>query len=339
MADALTPLEKRTMKAVGSNNPFMTPTPPPQSKKAKKADPIAEKVLEEAETISFEDEIPDRSEELEGILAEEDSHFQIPKPPESKTPLPDAINPIVETQSYDGFKSFRAEWEGKDLFVGFPCYKTTNPATAWVLLAMALDLGREKIRFDMELGDAMIYHARNRLARKFLQTEANWFLMLDDDMIPAIGRPGFLRSMCGLPDSVQDSALQRHVIHRLIGAGKTLIGGAYFGRRKGARLMTDLVQYENDVKIHADKVLKCKWVGTGCMLIHRKVFEDIQKHYPELKPKDPEEPFDFFRPIGNGVGEDVSFCYRASKAGHDPHIDLGLPIYHVGYHCYGSGTI
>jgi len=56
-------------------------------------------------------------------------------------------------------ESCSAEWLGRDLFVGFPCYKQTNPVTAWCLLAMALDIGKDKIRFDMEIGDAMIYHA------------------------------------------------------------------------------------------------------------------------------------------------------------------------------------
>jgi hypothetical protein len=255
-----------------------------------------------------------------------------PKEPEKK-------NPVIASRAHEGYPVYRTEWEGRDVFVGFPCYKTTNPATAWSLVALALDFGRDKIRFDMEIGDAMIYHARNRLAEKFLETDAKWCLMIDDDIIPAIGRPGFLRNMCRIPENITDKTLERHVLHRLMGAGKTLIGGAYFGRQKGGRLMSDLTNRENDAKTHADIVSPCKWVGTGCILIHRKVFEDIKKTQPELKPEQANQPFDFFRPLGAGVGEDISFCTRAEKAGHQPHIDFGIPLYHVGYHCFGAGTV
>jgi hypothetical protein len=335
----ITAPERVTMRALESNNPFnSTIIPKKGAKKVVAPTPIVQEIVQ-----------PDPEPEIE---IPEDSGFELeeiepepePKPEpsrnqvgtKSKAPF---SNPIVASRSKEGLPSYRAEWAGRDIFIGFPAYKTTNPVTAWVLVALALDFGKDKIRFDMELGDAMVYHARNRLADKFLETDAKWMLMLDDDIIPAIGRPGFLRNMCRLPMSVQDDALNRHVLHRLIGANKTLIGGAYFGRQAGGRLMTDVTEYENEAKIHSDKVVKAKWVGTGCMLVHRKVFEDIKANSPELQPKTPGQPFDYFRPMGNGVGEDVSFCHRAAKAGHDTFVDLGLPVYHVGYHCYGAGTV
>jgi hypothetical protein len=228
----------------------------------------------------------------------------------------------------------RPEWEGRDLFVAFPCYKTTNPVTAWCLLALALDLGQDKVRFDMELGDAMIYHARNRLAEKFLATEANWMLMIDDDIIPPVGRPGFTRSVCRLPATVQEQVLQRHVVHRLMGHKKTLVGGAYFGRQQAGQLMASCLEYSSAAKAATDMVVPCDWVGTGCLLIHRSVFDAIKQKFPDLAPSQPGQPFDYFRPIGQGIGEDISFCSRARQSGHMPHIDLGLQCYHVGYQCY-----
>jgi hypothetical protein len=69
------------------------------------------------------------------------------------------------------------------------------------------------------------------------------------------------------------------------------------------------------------------------MLVHRKVFDDIRKSHPELE-NDVEKTFNYFQPIDGATGEDVSFCRRAKKAGHQPHIDLGLPVFHVGYKLY-----
>jgi hypothetical protein len=245
-----------------------------------------------------------------------------------------APNPVHESRTPEGLPSYRCEFEGRDIMLGFPCYKTTNPVTMATVVAMAMDFGREKFRFDMEIGDAMVYHARNRIAAKFLDTDAKWLLMMDDDIIPSIGRPGWMRAWVTAARSLQDNALQRHVLHRLIGSGKTLIGGAYFGRQEGGALMCSDLSLASRVRNYEDAVVPVDWVATGCMMVHRTVFEDIQKKFPELAPKKQGDVFDFFHPMSSGEGEDVSFCKRAKQAEHQPHIDLGLPVFHVGYKVY-----
>jgi hypothetical protein len=252
----------------------------------------------------------------------------------SKVEQPKFPNPIVESRSTEGLPSYRCEFAGRDIFVGFPCYKTTNPVTAFALLAMAMDFGRDKIRFDMSIGDAMIYHSRNKLAQLFLDTDAKYMLMIDDDIIPCIGRPMWMRATTQAARNIGDIPLQRHVLHRLIGSGQTLIGGAYFGRQEGAGLMCSAPELAERVRTYEDNVVPVEWVATGCMLVHRKVLEDIMEKFPELKSTKPGQPFDFFHPINSEMGEDVSFCQRAKQAGHQCHIDLGLPIFHVGYKTY-----
>ena len=244
------------------------------------------------------------------------------------------VNPIVEARSTEGMPSYRCEFGGRDIFVGFPCYKTTNPVTAFALLAMALDFGRDKIRFDMSIGDAMIYHSRNKLAQLFLDTDAKYMLMIDDDIIPCIGRPQWMRTTVQAARNIIDTPLQRHVLHRLIGSGQKLIGGAYFGRQEGAGLMCSSPELAPRVREYEDRIVPVEWVATGCMLVHRSVLEDIMVKFPELKPEKPGQPFDFFHPLKSTMGEDVSFCYRAKQAGHQCHIDLGLPVFHVGYKTY-----
>lgn len=266
------------------------------------------------------------------------------KPPKLKTLRPPAKskkeepvrepNPIIESRSPEGLPSYRCEFEGRDIMVGFPCYKTTNPITAFTLLAMALDFGRDKIRFDMSIGDAMIYHSRNVIADKFLQTDAKWLLMMDDDIIPSIGRPAWMRNWVAAARNIQDLPLQRHVLHRLVGSGKTLVGGAYFGRQEGGALMCSNPGLTARARAYEDATVPVDWVATGCLLVHRTVFEDIAKKYPELAPNVRGGVFDYFHPMSSGEGEDVSFCKRAAAAGHQPHIDLGLPVFHVGYKIY-----
>jgi hypothetical protein len=244
-------------------------------------------------------------------------------------------NPIVESRSQEGLPSYRCEFEGRDIFVGFPCYKTTNPVTAFALIAMALDFGRDKIRFDMAIGDSKIEHARNRLAHKFLETDAKWLLMLDDDIIPCIGRPEWSKYWVQNLRAVPDLPLKRHVLHRLMGAGKTLVGASYFGRQEGGALMASDQSLAPRARAYDDAVVEVDWVATGCMLVHRSVFEDIREKFgDDLKIKVPDYDYDYFRPFDSAHGEDVSFCKRAKQAGHQPHLDLGLPVAHLGYKTY-----
>lgn len=247
----------------------------------------------------------------------------------------DFHNPVVESRTKEGLPSYRCEFEGRDIFVGWPWYKSSNPVTAAVNVAIALDFGRDKIRFDMSIGDAKIEHSRNRLAHKFLETDAKWMLMIDDDIIPSIGRPAWFRHWVAGARNILDQPLQRHVLHRLIGANRSLVGAAYFGRQEGGALMCSDPSLAQRAKTYDDAVVPVDWVGTGCMLVHRKVFEDIRKHFGDkLKIDVPDYDFDYFRPFDSARGEDVSFCLRAKEAGHQTHVDLGLPVFHVGFKTY-----
>jgi hypothetical protein len=244
-------------------------------------------------------------------------------------------NPIIASRSTEGLPSYRCEFSGRDIFMGWPWYKTTNPVTAACAFAIGQDFGRDKLRMDMSIGDSKIEHARNRLAHKFLETDAKWLWMIDDDIIPSIGRPAWMRHWVHAARHVGDAPLQRHVLHRLIGSGKTLVAGAYFGRQEGGAIMCSDLSLAPRAKVYEESVVPVDWVATGCMLIHRKVFQDIKEKYGDsLKIKNPEYDYDYFRPFDSVGGEDVAFCKRAKTAGHQPYIDLAIPIYHVGYKTY-----
>jgi hypothetical protein len=342
-----TPMVERTNRALESFDPFASPIPKP-----KRLDGAP--IVREREPVPVEETDP-KSTETPPLIPENASYeaksdvpqanepvfhadLEPEKPKRRRKPkqvIQDEPNPIHESRSSDGLPSYRCEFAGRDIFVGWPFYKNTNPVTAATQVAFALDFGRDKIRFDMAIGDAIIGHSRNRLAHKFLETDAKWLIMIDDDIIPSIGRPNWFRYWVQGARNIMDTPLQRHGIHRLIGAGKTLVGGAYFGRQEGGALMCSDNSLYNRAKAYEDAVVPVDWVGTGFMLIHRKVFDDIkQKYDEELKVSVPDYQIDYFRQIDGSKGEDVSFCLRAKSAGHQPHIDLGLPIFHVGVKTY-----
>jgi hypothetical protein len=249
--------------------------------------------------------------------------------PYNEPPCPPAEPADLVTESRrDGMPSYRTEFNGRDIMVGYVCYNQTNPKTAFAMLAMALDFGRDKIRFDFVSNKKNIAHARNVIAEKFLQSDAKYLLMLDDDIVPCIGRPNWIRTVVSAAKNVSDLPLQRHIIHRLLNSGKTLIGGAYFGN-EGATLMCSEQTLEISARRYDDFIAPVNWIGTGCLLIHRSVFEDIQKKYPELSTSNEDAKFDFFLPSTSNTNDGIAFCKRAKESGHLPHIDLGTPVFHV----------
>ena len=330
METKVSPDEKITMNALDSADPFSRP--------GRKAQPLNQHIPKgpKRDFSHYDDPQEMKKPEVKKQEVKEEPKVQKRgrKPKQEVEKVEEYNNPIVESRNQEGMPSYRCEFAGRDIFVGFPCYKTTNPVTAFALIAMALDFGKDKIRFDMSIGDAMIYHSRNKIAQKFLETDAKWLLMIDDDIIPCIGRPNWMKSTVPSARNMNDAPLQRHALQRLIGANKTLIGGAYFGRQEGAPLMCSDRSLEPKARAYQDEVAPVDWVATGCMLVHRKVFQDIEEKYPELKSPIPNGEFDYFHPINSATGEDVSFCKRAKESGHQPYIDLGLPVFHVGYKVY-----
>jgi hypothetical protein len=330
METKVSPDEKITMNALDSADPFSRP--------GRKTQPLNQHIPKgpKRDFSHYDDPQEMKKPEVKKQEVKEEPKVQKRgrKPKQEVEKVEQYNNPIVESRNQEGMPSYRCEFAGRDIFVGFPCYKTTNPVTAFALIAMALDFGKDKIRFDMSIGDAMIYHSRNKIAQKFLETDAKWLLMIDDDIIPCIGRPNWMKSTVPSARNMNDAPLQRHALQRLIGANKTLIGGAYFGRQEGAPLMCSDRSLEPKARAYQDEVAPVDWVATGCMLVHRKVFQDIEEKYPELKSPIPNGEFDYFHPINSATGEDVSFCKRAKESGHQPYIDLGLPVFHVGYKVY-----
>lgn len=332
-----TPMVERTNRALESFDPFQTPIPAPRRLDGQSVQPVVGLVIPANSQELKPEQQTEEEIEIKDVVPKEVEKPKRGRKPKAlaETPAPVFVNPIHESRSTEGLPSYRCEFAGRDIFVGWPWYKFSNPVTAACQVAMALDFGRDKIRFDMAIGDSKIEHARNRLAHKFLETDAKWLMMIDDDIIPCIGRPAWFRYWVQAARSLADLPLQRHVLHRMIGAGKTLVGASYFGRQEGGALMAADQTLAPRARAYEDKVVEVDWVGTGCILIHRKVLEDIRAKFGDtLKIDVPDYDYDYFRPFDSAHGEDVSFCKRAKEAGHQPHLDLGLPVFHVGYRCY-----
>lgn len=335
MEPALSPLEKQSLRASESANPFNTPIRPPKSlgRTAKKADPEPEPdpIKERAENgddlidIAIEDTATvEEPKKIRKRVSLDDIPAPVPAPAQAPAEKA-AVSPrIFETHDQHGAPSYRCEFVGRDIFVGLPWRRDSHVTTTLALIAMALDFGKDRIRFDA-VTNAEVHAARNQLVSRFLETDAKFLFMLDHDMVPSIGRAQWFKAWVS-GQTAPDAPFMRHVLHRLVGSGKTLVGGAYFGRQEGAPLVCSDQTLAQAAKAHADRVAPVDWIGGGCMLIHRRVFEDINRSTPGLNGA-------YFLPTAT-ASEDIAFCKRAKDAGHQPHIDLGVPVKHIGYKAY-----
>lgn len=224
------------------------------------------------------------------------------------------------------------------------------------------------MKLFMNYGDAFIAHSRNTLARRFLDSECEWSMWIDDDMIVPFGNAAWFNRTTGF--GFADKFAGLNVIDRLLSHNKTLVGATYFGRQRGGKPMY-AEGCASDVEAAAcrrgpqDVVKVTKWVATGCLLVHRSVYESIHKRWPHLNNQwfsssehdlvesvnkalqiihgSPEAAIEMLKRgrdlsqkySSTGTGEDVQFCHRAMEVGHQPHIDLGLVCGHVGSCCYG----
>lgn len=246
--------------------------------------------------------------------------------------LLDGLEPHMFGETYEQKEVIT--WEGKKLIIGFPCYKTTNPNTAFCLFALQ-DRHAGKVGLDV-VTDTLIVRSRNIIATRFYNNPtAEWLLFIDDDMVVPIGKPEIQRNWgmkVGKPYEDFD------IVSRLVSHKKPLVGGLYFGRNpKGIAQFGEAFQDKGNNQANRDahrapkdELRKTKWIATGMMLIHRSTLESIIKHCPEVVPTRHNGTYGFFDQLSTDQGEDMSFCARAAKAGIDCYVDMGCIGGHQG---------
>lgn len=171
------------------------------------------------------------------------------------------------------------------------------------------------------------------------------------------------------------NALDRLLSHKKTLIGGLYFGKHKWGKPMYAEGASIPAEEDYSRQAPIDLIKPTKWVATGCMLIHREVYLAIEKRYPRLARDKTGYNSNFFsasedtsldaidrclkiletgamdgekaikvyehlvaakrRPLHLGIGEDVTFCLRASEAGHQAWVDMGLLIGHIGTQIYG----
>jgi hypothetical protein len=254
-----------------------------------------------------------------------------------------------------------------------PWQKQVSPLTS---LCISQLIDRRKTATALHHGDAFVVHSRNSCADSFLASKCEWALSVDDDMVIPFGHEEWYRTTTGFDFPSQFMAL--NALDRLLSHKKTLVGGLYYGRQpKGVPMYGEGNQPHEAAYARRgpyDLIKPTRWVATGCLLVHRTVYEDIEKRFPQLArrkdgkggqwftsteaslstqvqavaqflrdggaPMNAADRLDTALAVAKyenplSTGEDVSFCLRAKAAGHQPYVDLGLVCGHIGTCVYG----
>lgn len=186
--------------------------------------------------------------------------------------------------------------------ITLPFYKQTNPATAFSIMGL---IDRAKTKVMLRWGDAFIIHSRNVIAQDFLKTEIEWQLTIDDDMVVPWGNASWYRAFTGF--RIADEFAGLNTVDRLVSHNKTLVGALYFSRVPGGKpVYAEGADDPDEAKLARrgpfDVCKPTRWVGTGCMLIHRSVYLDIEKKFPHLaRNPDKGDDGNWFTPDGGDM--------------------------------------
>jgi len=235
-------------------------------------------------------------------------------------------------------------WPGRNVIFLLPCYKGLSPETQESLYYQYSKYGASKIGILMH-SRTLIVEARNVLAQKFLRTTAEWAIFIDDDIILPPGSADVFNTRWNaqLPKPYADYLF----IDQIMSSNTLLVGALYFGRHPAGKgqysgAFESPIENANAHKMVNAGLKPCSWVATGAMKIHRSVFEKIMsvapEKFPDIIPTKEGRAWGFFNTMGQGMGEDVSFCVRAGQAGIQPYVDTSLVCLHQGNFNYGPAT-
>lgn len=204
------------------------------------------------------------------------------------------------------------------------CIGMVNNGTIDALLAMDLiHVAREKDgHFDhmVQVGNVgLTTRSRNVVVKTFLETtDAEWLLMIDSDERLS------LETWHKLVDAAHDK--ERPIVSGLVFA-------AFFDNEDGLRPVPTIYQMDMEKGLQPidgypiDEIIEVDAVGTGCLLIHRKVLLEMQKQATPNQGKDwawfVEGAID-----GTYFGEDLLFSKRLKSLGFKIHAHTGAILPH-----------
>lgn len=190
-------------------------------------------------------------------------------------------------------------------FIAIPCMEST-PSLFTQSLAMLQRV--DDVVVGMEMG-SLVYQARNSLARAAIQAEADQILWLDSDMVFT---PDFLIRMNDVAHRNDIDFLSAMYFRRKPPFTPVVFERLDYNEENGHAITTQLLSIP-------EERFKCGGCGFGGVLMSLDVVMSVAAMFDGR----------MFDPLP-GMGEDLSFCWRARQAGYDIWCDPAMQMGHVG---------
>jgi len=255
------------------------------------------------------------------------------KAPEVRDDIIEILEPHFDVNGDGGTWSYPNR--GKtNVMVCAPILERPTLPFMWTMLYLAK---KYELGFDVQ-ADTKIDRSRNVLAQRFLKSGALWSLWIDSDMAAPIANGNWFRWITA-STTIANESCDFDVLERLMSHRKAIVGGVYASRRYHGSLV---IQPEIKPRSHEDKLLAnqirrgqgqglaaVEWLGFGCALVHREVFLEVQRRFPNLAPQSEFAPWRFFH-VEADEGEDEAFCQRVRACSIPIWLDTQLVCGHIG---------
>jgi hypothetical protein len=169
---------------------------------------------------------------------------------------------------------------------------------------------------------AAIDRSRSDLATQALADGAEWLMWIDSDI-----------------------SFELASVDQLLAHDRPFVAGIY--AKKGVRGMAVYLEDgTRELVVGTEgKLYDVRYVGAGFTLVHRKVYDDVQRHFslPICNTRFGLPSVPYYLPMVIAepggtywyLGEDYAFCERARQAGHMVTVDTTIRLGHVGKYVYG----
>jgi hypothetical protein len=187
-----------------------------------------------------------------------------------------------------------------------------------------IDCYRELRRFMPLIANssALPNRARTMNGKAFLESEAEWALLVDDDMV---WTPAEVKRLLKTAKETGAKAVSGLTfIEKEIEGGKRVFPHAYqivpLGDERYAQMPMASIPMDHAFQVHA--------VGGACFLVHRDVYRTLQGMARGLTGYPWQE--EVYQPkLDDQMGEDLVFCQRIRKAGFDIWYEPRAPFLHM----------
>lgn len=183
------------------------------------------------------------------------------------------------------------------LLIAIPTIDYIHYAFAQSLTALVLHLKNRGEEFAVAFqGNTLVYAARDTLGRTAIEGGFEQVLWLDADMI-----------------------FPKTLVEDLRKSGKGFVTGIYHARRPPHHsCVFSSLSPARRVESYPDEVFRIAGCGFGCVLMDTEILRDVMNTTGDL-----------FLPDAR-FGEDLAFCERAGKLGHELWCDPAVKPGHIG---------